>query len=62
MLKLAWQIRLVKGYFEDSVWRAREALGPIAVLRFDGDLYASTMDILYGLYDKAPFALPSLPD
>lgn len=27
-------------------------IGPIAFLRLDGDLYASTMDVLAALYDK----------
>ena len=45
------RIELVKGWFQDTLpARARE-IGPIAVLRLDGDWYASTRCCLEHLYD-----------
>ena len=45
----------VPGYFVDSLPLLREQLmrnrSRIAVLRLDGDMYDSTVDILYNLYD-----------
>lgn len=44
-----------KGFFQNSLPVVRQQLmqsnRPIAVLRMDGDMYESTMDILYNLYD-----------
>ena len=39
------------GWFQDTLPRAAPSLGPIAVLRLDGDWYASTMVCLEHLYD-----------
>jgi len=44
------QVKFVKGWFRDTL--ANAALGPLAVLRLDGDLYESTMDALVPLYPK----------
>jgi hypothetical protein len=44
------QVRFLKGWFKDTL-----AFAPVlklAVLRMDGDLYESTMDILNALYHK----------
>jgi hypothetical protein len=45
-----------KGYFSDSLPKLREELAQqgrsLAVLRGDGDMYESYMDILYNLYDS----------
>ncbi len=45
----------VPGYFVDSLPTLREDLlwdrSKVAVLRLDGDMYDSTVDILYNLYD-----------
>ena len=42
----------VKGFFNDSMPHLRRQIGPIAVLRMDGDMYESTADVLFHLYDK----------
>ena len=51
--------RFVKGYFNDSLPQLRAAaaergLRSLAVLRMDGDMWSSTADILYNLYDFVP--------
>jgi len=46
----SYQVRLVKGWFKDTV-----LAGPvekIAVLRLDGDLYESTIQVLEGFYPR----------
>ena len=43
-------IHFVKGWFKDSLPKCD--MEQIALLRMDGDLYESTMDILDNLYDK----------
>jgi len=43
-------VRFLKGFFAETLPGA--AFGWIAVLRLDADLYSSTSDILYNLYDK----------
>lgn len=45
-------INLLPGWFADTLPSA--PIGPIAVLRLDGDYYASTMTALEALYDKVP--------
>lgn len=45
-------IHLIKGWFCHSLPEIRLECGPIAVLRCDGDMYSSTMDILQNLYDN----------
>jgi hypothetical protein len=46
------QVKFVKGYFNDTLPLAKSEYGleQIAVLRVDGDLYSSTMDVLKNLY------------
>ena len=44
------QVRLVKGWFKDTVPAA--GVEKIAVLRLDGDLYESTIQVLEGFYPK----------
>jgi O-methyltransferase len=44
------RVKFLKGWFKDTLPNA--PIGKIAVLRLDGDLYASTMDALNPLYDK----------
>jgi O-methyltransferase len=40
-----------KGFFKDSMKNVDD-ITKIAVLRLDGDMYCSTMEVLEGLYDK----------
>lgn len=40
------------GWFQDTVPRDAAAIGPIAILRLDGDWYASTRICLEHLYDR----------
>ncbi len=44
------QVRFLKGWFKDTLPTA--PIGKIAILRLDGDLYESTMDVLTNLYPK----------
>jgi len=44
------QVKFLKGWFRDTLPTA--PIGPLAVLRLDGDLYESTMDALVPLYPK----------
>lgn len=44
------QVKFLKGWFKDSLPTA--PVSQLAVLRMDGDLYESTMDILTALYHK----------
>src|SRR6202044_1616025 len=44
------QVRFLKGWFKDTLPTA--PVSKLAVLRMDGDLYESTMDILNALYHK----------
>lgn len=45
-------IRLVKGWFQDTLAVEGSEIGPIAVLRVDGDWYESTRCVLDELYDQ----------
>ena len=45
-------IHLVKGWFQDTLPVTRKAVGPIALLRIDGDWYDSTMCVLEHLYEQ----------
>jgi O-methyltransferase len=47
---LSDQVRLVKGWFKDTVPAA--GVEKIAVLRLDGDLYESTIQVLEGFYPR----------
>lgn len=44
------QVRFLQGWFKDTLPSA--PIGPLAVMRLDGDLYESTMDVLDALYDR----------
>ena len=44
------QVRFLKGWFKDTLPTA--PITRLAVMRLDGDYYASTMDALVALYDK----------
>jgi hypothetical protein len=44
------QVRFLEGWFKDTLPTA--PIEQLAVLRLDGDLYESTMDVLTNLYDK----------
>lgn len=57
---VSWGVSLERcvfhaGWFQDTVARAAETLGPIALLRLDGDLYESTRVCLDALY---PLVVP----
>eukprot|EP01065_Artemidia_motanka_P000712 TRINITY_DN10329_c0_g1_i1.p1 TRINITY_DN10329_c0_g1~~TRINITY_DN10329_c0_g1_i1.p1 ORF type:complete len:449 (+),score=122.10 TRINITY_DN10329_c0_g1_i1:72-1418(+) len=47
------KVRFVRGYFQNSLPKLRSSglVQKIAVLRLDGDMYKSTIDILCNLYD-----------
>lgn len=44
------QVVFVEGFFEDSLPKAD--IGPLSVLRLDGDMYSSTVQVLEQLYPK----------
>ena len=44
-------VRLVKGWFQDTLPASKKLIGEIAVLRLDGDWYESTRCCLQNLYD-----------
>lgn len=44
-------IAIEKGWFQDTLQKVKEKMGPIAVLRLDGDWYESTKCCLDVLYD-----------
>lgn len=45
-------VELVKGYFNDTLKQTKEKIGPIGVLRLDGDWYESVKVCLDELYDQ----------
>jgi hypothetical protein len=45
-------IHLVKGWFQDTLPVTRKNIGPIALLRVDGDWYDSTKCVLEALFDQ----------
>ena len=45
-------VEFVKGFFNESLPSLGDRDFKLAVLRADGDMYESTMDILFNLYDK----------
>jgi hypothetical protein len=45
-------VRLVKGWFQDTLPIYRDKVGPIAMLRIDGDWYESTKCCLDNLFDQ----------
>jgi len=44
------QVRFLQGWFSETLPHA--PIEKLAVLRLDGDMYESTMDVLRNLYDK----------
>ena len=46
------QVVIHRGWFQDTVAPAAAAIGPLAILRIDGDWYESTKVCLEGLYDN----------
>lgn len=46
------RIHLVKGWFQDTLPKHSAEIGPIAVLRLDGDLYESTKVCVETLYEN----------
>jgi Macrocin-O-methyltransferase (TylF) len=44
------KVQFLKGWFKDTLPAA--PIGPLAVMRLDGDYYESTMDSLTNLYDR----------
>ena len=51
-LGLSGWTRLVKGWFETTLPAHRDGIGPIALLRIDGDWYSSVRCCLDNLYDQ----------
>lgn len=47
---LSDQVIFIKGFFEHSL--AKADIGKLAILRLDGDMYSSTIQVLEQLYDK----------
>ena len=45
-------IKIKKGWFQDTLPEAKSKIGPIAILRLDGDWYESTKSCLDNLYDN----------
>lgn len=46
------RVHTVKGWFQDTLYPEKEKIGPIALLRLDGDWYESTKICLNELYDQ----------
>jgi hypothetical protein len=46
------EVNLIKGWFQDTVPITKNKIGPIAVLRLDGDWYESTKVPLENFYDQ----------
>ena len=46
------KLNLVKGWFDETLHVHKETIGPIAILRLDGDFYESTKTPLVELYDQ----------
>jgi len=45
-------VHIVKGWFQDTLPASKDEIGPIAILRLDGDWYESTRCCLENLYDQ----------
>ncbi|MCT7955682.1 TylF/MycF/NovP-related O-methyltransferase [Laspinema palackyanum] len=45
-------VKLIKGYFQDTLPKMQNPMGMIALLHIDGDWYESTQTILQNLYDR----------
>lgn len=46
------QVIFVKGFFNDTMPVLSPMINALAVMRLDGDMYESTVDVLYHLYEK----------
>jgi O-methyltransferase len=46
------RIHIIKGWFQDTLVRCKDQIGPIAVLRLDADFYDATKVCLTNLYDS----------
>lgn len=46
------KVQIVKGWFQETLPKNRAGIGPIALLRLDGDWYESTKTSLDNLYDQ----------
>ena len=42
----------VKGFFNVTMGPLSKQIDKLAIIRLDGDMYQSAMDVLYNLYDK----------
>jgi hypothetical protein len=51
-LDLHDNVHIEKGWFQDTVPAAAGRMGPVAILRLDGDWYESTLCCLEALYDN----------
>lgn len=47
-------VKFVKGWFKDTMPVLKNEIKSIAVLRLDGDMYESTVEVLDNLYDLVP--------
>jgi hypothetical protein len=45
-------VHYYRGWFQDTIPANKDSISEIAILRLDGDLYASIKTCIYGLYDK----------
>ena len=45
-------VKFVQGFFVDSLPKARGLFNDLSIIRADGDMYSSTMDILFNLYGR----------
>ena len=54
MSLLDHNVIFVKGFFINTMKHLKTIVESVAVLRLDGDMYQSTVDVLYNLYDKVP--------
>ena len=46
------KVNIVKGWFQDTLPAVKNKIGPISILRLDGDWYESTKVALENLYDQ----------
>jgi hypothetical protein len=46
------QVVFAKGFFNETMRPLRSIVDQLAIMRLDGDMYESTVDVLYHLYPK----------
>ena len=46
------KVIFAKGFFKDTMPVLKDKIESLAIMRLDGDMYQSTVDVLYNLYDK----------